>query len=134
MMVMMVNVLLRDRTSLLSFVSTSSILSILSRQPAPDAESRHCRQSTAASRTSTGREIACPFLRGCGTVRQAMDSFGGGRNGIRTGFRPAKIGRQAVEKLVKLLIFGRLVVGQTGTLGIVVHCNLTQIIVGEFAA
>lgn len=128
MMVMMVNVLLRDRE--LSFVSTRKILF---GQSAPDAESRHCRQSTAASRASVGREIASSVLRNWGTVRQAMDSFRGGSNRIRTGFRPVEIGRQAVKKLFHLLVVSRLVVGRTGTLGMVAHCNLTRMIVGEFA-
>jgi hypothetical protein len=128
MMVMMVNVLLHDGTSGLRFASPTGILF---GQSTPDTEPRNRRQRPATSCASIGRigrEIACPFF------RQAMDRFRRRCDCIRAGLRPAEIGRQAVKELLNLLVVNRLVVGRSGRLGIVSHCNLTRSIVGEFAA
>ena len=130
MMVMMVNVMLRERTSGLP---DDPATGIFFGQSTPDTEPRNRRQRTATSCASIGRigrEIgcACPF------VRQAMDRFRRRCDCIRAGLRPAEIGRQAVKELLNLLVVNRLVVGRTGRLRIVSHCNLTRCIVGEFAA
>ena len=136
MMVMMMNVMLRDRTSVLRF---GSVAGILPGQSTPDAEPRKRRQRAATSRASNGlagREVVsgCPFLPNCRAVGQAMDRFRRRGNGIRTGLWPAEIGREPVKKLLGILVGNRLVVGRTRRLRIVGHCNLTRSIVGEFAA